>query len=153
MSIWQRILGNQVLVSSVMGWTAAQIIKTIIDCILNKNFNAERLFGSGGMPSSHSATVCSLTVAAGLCYGPGSFEFAVSFVLAMIVMYDAMGVRRETGKQARLLNTLLLENPLKLSGEVLQERLKEYVGHTPLQVFAGAVLGIGMTFGIDHFFY
>ncbi|MCI8949259.1 MAG: divergent PAP2 family protein [Lachnospiraceae bacterium] len=153
MSIWQRILGNQVLVSSVMGWTAAQIIKTIIDCILNKNFNAERLFGSGGMPSSHSATVCSLTVAAGLCYGPDSFEFAVSFVLAMIVMYDAMGVRRETGKQARLLNTLLLENPLKLSGEVLQERLKEYVGHTPLQVFAGAVLGIGMTFGIDHFFY
>ncbi len=153
MGIWQRILGNQVLISSVMGWTSAQILKTLIDCILNKNFNAERLFGSGGMPSSHSATVCSLTVAAGLCYGAGSFEFAVSFVLAMIVMYDAMGVRRETGKQARLLNTILLENPLKLSGEVLQERLKEYVGHTPLQVFAGAVLGIGLTFGIDHFFY
>ena len=153
MGIWQRILGNQVLISSVMGWTSAQILKTLIDCILNKNFNAERLFGSGGMPSSHSATVCSLTVAAGLCYGAGSFEFAVSFVLAMIVMYDAMGVRRETGKQARLLNTILLEKPLKLSGEVLQERLKEYVGHTPLQVFAGAVLGIGLTFGIDHFFY
>ena len=71
----------------------------------------------------------------------------------MIVMYDAMGVRRETGKQAKLLNTILLENPLKLSGEVIQERLKEYVGHTPLQVFAGAVLGIGLTLAIDQFYY
>ncbi|MDO5349420.1 MAG: divergent PAP2 family protein [Lachnospiraceae bacterium] len=153
MDIWQKILGNQVLMSAVAGWTVAQVLKTIIDCVLNKSFNAERLFGSGGMPSSHSATVCSLTVAAGLCFGVESFEFAVSFVLAMIVMYDAMGVRRETGKQAKLLNSILLENPLKLSAEVLQERLKEYVGHTPLQVFAGAVLGIGMTFGIDYFFY
>lgn len=153
MDIWQKILGNQVLVSAVAGWTVAQVLKTIIDCVLNKSFNAERLFGSGGMPSSHSATVCSLTVAAGLCFGIESFEFAVSFVLAMIVMYDAMGVRRETGKQAKLLNSILLENPLKLSGEVLQERLKEYVGHTPLQVFAGAVLGIGMTFAINYFFY
>ncbi|MDO4330145.1 MAG: divergent PAP2 family protein [Lachnospiraceae bacterium] len=153
MDIWQKILGNQVLMSAVAGWTVAQVLKTIIDCVLNKSFNAERLFGSGGMPSSHSATVCSLTVAAGLCFGLESFEFAVSFVLAMIVMYDAMGVRRETGKQAKLLNSILLENPLKLSAEVLQERLKEYVGHTPLQVFAGAVLGIGMTFGIDYFFY
>lgn len=153
MDIWQKILGNQVLISAVAGWTVAQVLKTIIDCVLNKSFHAERLFGSGGMPSSHSATVCSLTVAAGLCFGVESFEFAVSFVLAMIVMYDAMGVRRETGKQAKLLNSILLENPLKLSAEVLQERLKEYVGHTPLQVFAGAVLGIGMTFGIDYFFY
>ncbi len=153
MDIWQKILGNQVLVSAVAGWTVAQVLKTIIDCVLNKSFNAERLFGSGGMPSSHSATVCSLTVAAGLCFGIESFEFAVSFVLAMIVMYDAMGVRRETGKQAKLLNSILLENPLKLSAEVLQERLKEYVGHTPLQVFAGAVLGIGMTFAINYFFY
>ena len=153
MSIWQEILENQVLVSSVIGWTAAQVLKTIIDCVLNKNFNAERLFGSGGMPSSHSSTVCSLTAASWIRYGAGSFEFAVSFVLAMIVMYEAMGVRRETGKQAKLLNTILLENPLKLSGEVIQERLKEYVGHTPLQVFAGAVLGIGLTLAIDQFYY
>lgn len=151
--MWQQIVKNQVLVSSVLGWTVAQVLKTLIDCILNKSFNAERLFGSGGMPSSHSSTVCSLAVASGLCYGVGSFEFAISFVLAMVVMYDAMGVRRETGKQARLLNSILLENPLKLSGEVLQERLKEYVGHTPLQVFAGAVLGIGMTFAVDYLFY
>ncbi len=153
MNIWQQILKNQVLVSAVLGWTVAQILKTILDFILNKSFNAERLFGSGGMPSSHSSTVCSLAVSSGLCYGIQSFEFAVSFVLAMVVMYDAMGVRRETGKQAKLLNTILLENPLKLSGEVLQEKLKEYVGHTPLQVFAGAILGVGMTFAIDYFCY
>lgn len=153
MSIWQQILKNQVLVSAVMGWTVAQVLKTILDFILNKSFNAERLFGSGGMPSSHSSTVCSLAVSSGICYGLQSFEFAVSFVLAMVVMYDAMGVRRETGKQARLLNTILLENPLKLSPEVLQEKLKEYVGHTPLQVFAGAVLGVGLTFAIDYFCY
>ncbi len=153
MNIWQQILKNQVLVSAVLGWTVAQILKTILDYILNKSFHAERLFGSGGMPSSHSATVCSLAVSSGLCYGVESFEFAVSFVLAMVVMYDAMGVRRETGKQAKLLNTILLENPLKLSGEVIQEKLKEYVGHTPLQVFAGAILGVGMTFAIDYFCY
>ena len=76
-----------------------------------------------------------------------------SLLLAMVVMYDAMGVRRETGKQAKLLNSILLENPLKLNGEILQEKLKEYVGHTPLQVMAGAILGIGLSFAIDHFCY
>ena len=85
----------------LVGWTVAQVLKTLIDCALNKSFNAERLVGSGGMPSSHSATVCALTTAAALEYGAGSFEFAVSFVLAMVVMYDAIGVRRETGKQGK----------------------------------------------------
>ncbi|MCI9595125.1 MAG: divergent PAP2 family protein [Lachnospiraceae bacterium] len=153
MSMWQEMLGNQVLMSAVAGWTVAQVLKTLLDFCLNKNFNAERLVGSGGMPSSHSATVCGLTTAAGLCYGVGSSAFAVSFILAMVVMYDAMGVRRETGKQAKLLNSILLENPLKLNGEILQEKLKEYVGHTPLQVMAGAILGIGLSFAIDHFCY
>lgn len=142
MKFWEEILGNQVLVSAVTGWLVAQVLKTIIDLSLNKNFNPERLVGSGGMPSSHSATVCALTCAALIRYGVGSFEFAVCFTLSMIVMYDAMGVRRETGKQAKLLNTILSQHPFKLNGELLQEKLKEYVGHTPLQVFAGAVLGI-----------
>ena len=101
------------------------------------------------MPSSHSATVCGLTTAAFLEYGASSFEFAVSFVMSMVVMYDAIGVRRETGKQAKLLNSILMENPLKLNAEVLQEKLKEYVGHTPLQVLAGAILGIGLALVID----
>ena len=147
--MWKELLGNQVLVSSVIGWTVAQVLKTIIDCALNKSFNAERLTGSGGMPSSHSATVCALTTSEALCYGFGSFEFAVSFVVAMVVMYDAVGVRRETGKQAKLLNWMMSENPFKLkinelNAEIVQETLKEYVGHTPLQVVAGAVLGIGI---------
>lgn len=145
MNIWEEILGNQVLVCSVLGWTVAQVLKTIIDVCLNHSFNPERLVGSGGMPSSHAATVCALTTASGMKYGPGSFEFAISFVVAMVVMYDAMGVRRETGKQAKLLNSLFFENILNLDGVVLQEKLKEYVGHTPVQVFAGAVLGVCMS--------
>ena len=153
MDIWQELLENQILVSAVAGWVVAQVLKTMIDCGLNRDFSPERLVGAGGMPSSHASTVCSLTVASGLCYGVGSFEFAISFVLAMVVMYDAMGVRRETGKQAKLLNSIILENPLKLSGEVLQERLKEYVGHTPFQVIVGALLGIGLTFGLDCLLY
>ena len=142
MNIWNEILGNQVLISAVLGWTVAQVLKTIIECVLNRSFNPERLVGSGGMPSSHSSTVCALTAASGMRYGAGSFEFAVCFVLSMIVMYDAMNVRMETGKQSKLLNRVFFENILELDGVILQERLKEYVGHTPVQVVAGAVLGI-----------
>jgi acid phosphatase family membrane protein YuiD len=152
MIFWEDLLGNQVLITAVAGWTAAQVLKTIIDLALNKNFNPERLVGSGGMPSSHSSTVCSLTTAAIYRYGVGSFEFAVSFVLSMVVMYDAMGVRRETGKQAKLLNSILLENPFELNGEILQEKLKEYVGHTPLQVAAGAILGILLALFIAQYY-
>ena len=152
MNMWDELLGNQLLVSAVLGWVVAQGLKTLIDFALNKSFNKERLVGSGGMPSSHSATVCGLTTAAIIKYGVGSFEFAISFVLSMIVMYDAIGVRRETGKQAKLLNSILMENPLKLSAEVLQERLKEYVGHTPLQVVAGALLGVFLAIGISGFY-
>lgn len=152
MNIWNEMLSNQVLVSAVVGWTVAQVLKTIIDFALNRSFNMERLVGSGGMPSSHSATVCGLTTAAAIKYGVGSFEFAVCFVLSMVVMYDATGVRRETGKQAKLLNSILMENPLKLNAEVLQEKLKEYVGHTPLQVIAGAILGVGLAMVVNHYY-
>lgn len=142
MNIWNEILGNQVLICAVVGWTVAQVLKTLIDFALNRSLNPERLFGSGGMPSSHSATVCALTTASGIKFGVSSFEFAVSFVLSMIVMYDAMNVRMETGKQAKLLNRVFFENILDFDGVLLQERFKEYVGHTPLQVVAGAVLGV-----------
>ena len=152
MNMWDELLGNQLLVSAVLGWVVAQGLKTLIVFALNKSFHKARLVGSGGMPSSHSATVCGLTTAAVIKYGVGSFEFAISFVLSMIVMYDAIGVRRETGKQAKLLNSILMENPLKLSAEVLQERLKEYVGHTPLQVVAGALLGVFLAIGISGFY-
>lgn len=94
------------------------------------------------MPSSHSATVCGLATAAGITYGGGSFEFAISVILAIIVMYDAMGVRRETGIQAKVLNEML--EAFSTMGKKMspEEKLKEFVGHTPLQVLAGAILGI-----------
>lgn len=152
MTFWEDILGNQVLITAVAGWMVAQFLKTIIDMALNKSFNPERLVGSGGMPSSHSSTVCALTTAATYRYGVSSFEFAISFILAMVVMYDAMGVRRETGKQAKLLNSILLKNPLELHGDILQEKLKEYVGHTPLQVAAGAILGILLALFIAQYY-
>ena len=114
MNVWTQMLGNQLLMSAVTGWVVAQFLKTLIDFALNKNFNAERLVGSGGMPSSHSATVCGLTTSAGLCYGVGSFEFAICFVLASVVMYDAIGVRQETGKQAKLLNIIMEQDFFKL---------------------------------------
>ena len=152
MKIWNEILSNQVLVSAVAGWIVAQVLKTMLDFALNRTINWERMVGSGGMPSSHSATVCGLTTAAALRYGVSSFEFAVCIVLSMVVMYDATGVRREPGKQAKLLNSILSENPLKLNAEVLQEKLKEYVGHTPLQVVAGAILGICLALVINGYY-
>ena len=118
------------------------MLKTIIYLIINKRFVAERMVGGGGMPSSHSATVCALATAAGMRYGGGSFEFAVAAMFAIVVMYDAMGVRRETGIQAKVLNEMmeLLTNMGKeMSAE---DKLKELVGHTPLQVLMGAILGI-----------
>ena len=149
MDFFKGLADNQVLITALVGWTVAQLLKTIIDLILNRSFSAERLVGTGGMPSSHSATVCGLTTAAGLVYGVSSFEFAISFVLASVVMYDAMGVRREAGKQAKLLNMILEQDSFRLTNEAFQQRLKELIGHTPLQVLAGAALGIAVAFAVD----
>ena len=137
-----ELLHNEVFVSAALGWLIAQIAKTIIYMIINRQFKAERLVGSGGMPSCHSATVCGLATAAGMQYGGASFECAISIMLAIIVMYDAMGVRRETGIQAKVLNEMI-EMFTKMGKEMsVEEKLKEFVGHTPLQVLIGAILGI-----------
>lgn len=128
--------------SAALGWLVAQVLKTMIYTIINKQFVAERMVGGGGMPSSHSSTVCALAVATGMEYGGGSFEFAIAAMLAIIVMYDAMGVRRETGIQGRVLNEML-EIFTNMGKEISAEaKLKELVGHTPLQVLMGAILGI-----------
>ena len=152
MGFWDNILGNQVLISAVVGWTVAQVLKTLIDFGLNKSFTPERLVGSGGMPSSHSATVCGLTTASALCYGADSFQFAISFVLAAVVMYDAIGVRQETGKQAKLLNLIMEQDWFNLNDQDIQQRLKEFVGHTPLHVASGAALGIILAFVVHQFY-
>ena len=116
-----------------------------------KEFVAERLVGSGGMPSSHSATVCALATATYFEYSASSFEFAITAILAIIVMYDARGVRRETGIQAQLLNEILkIFTDMGRSELSAYDKLKEFVGHTPLQVFAGAVLGILIAVGINY---
>ncbi|MNC12716.1 Divergent PAP2 family protein [compost metagenome] len=136
------ILNNKVLLSVFMGWLCAQLLKTVIYVIIHKKFNAGRLVGAGGMPSSHSSSVTALATAAGIQYGLDSFAFAISAVFAIIVMHDARGVRKEAGEHAKILNqlgTLLHSHGNQPSPQII---LKEFVGHTSFQVFVGAVIGI-----------
>ena len=147
------ILQNQTLVSACSAWVVAQVMKTLIDCRMNGSFKKERLVGSGGMPSSHSSTVTALATSAGMCYGVGSYQFTVAFILAMVVMYDARGVRLETEKQAKILNHILEENPFDWSEDIVEERLKEFVGHTFFQVIVGALLGFFIAVVIGLVFY
>ncbi len=140
---------NYLLSVSLTGWLTAQVLKTIINYVLMGKFNVERMWGSGGMPSAHSATVCALVVAAGRAYDTHSAVFAISAILAVIVMYDAMGVRRETGEQAKILNRLLtdwLDEESKRTPILGDKKLKEMVGHTPFEVLGGAVVGVAIGF-------
>lgn len=134
---------NRVLLSAATGWAVAQIMKTIIHGLLEGEWKLERMVGSGGMPSSHAATVCALVTAAAYNFGPGSFEFTISFLLAIIVLHDARGVRLETGKQAELLNEIVKYLRMEEGHTALPEKeLKELIGHTPIQVGAGMVIGV-----------
>jgi len=148
MNWFQQLIGNKVLINGVAAWVIAQILKMLIYTIINKKFHMRRLVGDGGMPSSHSATVTAIAVTCALSYGLGSFEFGVTVILAFIVMHDAMGVRKETGKQAKVLNEMI--EFIDSMGKDLspEEKLKEFVGHTPMQVFAGAALGLIIAFTI-----
>lgn len=142
MTFWYELIHNEIVMSAGLSWGLAQIIKTIIHLVLTKKFVAERLIGSGGMPSCHSATVCALTTSVIINEGISSPLFAIAFIQAIIVMYDAMGVRREAGIQAKVLNEIT-EVIEKMGSDLSNdEKLKEFVGHTPLQVFVGALLGI-----------
>lgn len=149
MKFLQQLVQNQVIVSAVCGWFVAQILKAVIHTIITKEFVAERLIGDGGMPSCHSATVCAMTTAAGLKYGVAGFEFAVTVMLAIIVMHDAMGVRWETAKQGRVLNDMLEIFTSMGKKITVEDKLKEFVGHTPLQVIIGAIIGILVAFGVN----
>ena len=137
------LITNPFLITGISSWAVAQVLKTVIHFIVYKKFDIFRLFGDGGMPSGHSATVTSIAVAAGLVYGTGSFPFAISAILAIIVCHDAMGVRWETGKQAVVINELIKVFNDLASQDISQDvKLKEFVGHTPLQVIAGMTIGI-----------
>ncbi len=138
-----QLWNNKLLVSGILAWIAAQIIKATICAAINKKFELSRLFGDGGMPSGHSATVAALATSCGIKYGLASFQFAITAVLAVIVMHDAMGVRRETGKQSVLLNKMTdFINAMADEALSTDDKLKEFVGHTPTQVVVGGLIGI-----------
>ena len=142
---------NYGLVTALCGSFLAQFIKVILNLFIFHRFIPERMWGAGGMPSSHSATVCAMVVATGRYCGVPSTEFALAAVVSIIRMYDAMCVRYETGEQAKLLNRMFNEwmdqgvNALPFLGG---KKLKEMVGHTPIEVLTGAVLGIALGFAM-----
>lgn len=136
-----ELLQNRVLWVALAGWCAAEILKTIIYWIVNKELDLSRLTGDGGYPSAHSALVTALAVSCAKNYGLGSFQFAVTAILAAIVMHDAHGVRLETGRQARTINSILDLFIEKQWLPLQNDKLKEMVGHTPMQVVSGAILG------------
>ena len=129
------------LIIPIIAWATVQLFKFITDTIKNKKINFKRLVETGGMPSSHSATVTSLMTSIGIAEGFNSTIFAVSFVFSVIVMYDAAGVRRAAGKQATILNQLINSKQVYVD---TNEKLKELLGHTPFQVFVGAIYGIAL---------
>ncbi len=134
------LLSNTILITGAVAWVSAQIIKMVLFVIVNRTVDISRLFGDGGMPSSHSATVTSVALSVGLVEGFDTPVFAVAFFLAVIVMHDAMGVRRETGKQAKVINDMIAL--VYDEGISPEEKLKEFVGHSPSQVVAGFALGV-----------
>ncbi|MDR7865300.1 MAG: divergent PAP2 family protein [Sporomusaceae bacterium] len=141
---------NIVLMSALTAWFLAQVLKTLTSYWKHREFRAERLVGAGGMPSSHTSLVVGLASAVALHDGLSSPLFAVSAVLAGIVMYDAAGVRRAAGKQAKVINKLVRE--MRVEHTIKDTRLKELLGHTPLEVMAGALLGFLVAFLFHRFF-
>ena len=135
------ILNNHVLFAALLGWFFAQGAKIPIYYLVEHKWDLRRFFGSGGMPSSHTAMVIASAIMVGLLEGFDKPVFAVAVVLAFIVMYDATGVRRETGTQAAVINQIL-KDVLINGKKISDEELKELVGHTPLEVACGAITGV-----------
>ena len=137
------LTGNLVLNLCIISWFIAQILKVIISFIRNKRLDFHYLLSSGGMPSSHSSVVCTCAASVGNIAGWFSISFAIAAVMAFVVMYDAANVRKAAGEQAKILN-YIMEHWKEMRPEFLGKELKELLGHTPLQVFAGALLGIAV---------
>lgn len=140
MDIIVQIITNKYIYLCLGTWVVIQTGKVITELVITKKLNFKRILGAGGMPSSHSAVVCCLASLIGKDYGFNSSIFAMAIVFAFIVMYDAAGVRRAAGKQAKLLNKII-ETP-GLTTVQVQERLVEVLGHTPIQVVVGALIGL-----------
>ena len=145
--VWNYI--SKELAIAALAWLVAQIIKCIISMAVNHEVSLSIALGSGGMPSSHSATVCALAASIGVRHGTASPLFGIAAIMAFVVMYDALGVRRETGNQGKALNSMLnifedMGTPIPID-----KQFKELVGHTPLQVVLGAVLGVALGIGLS----
>jgi acid phosphatase family membrane protein YuiD len=145
MDFLKDFFSNRMIVVSIIAWVVAQLLKIVIHLLAEREFKLERLFGDGGMPSAHSSTVMALVTICGWQCGFNSGVFAVSIIVAIIVMHDAMGVRRETGKQSSTIKQIaeILNGMFAGSDkDIRTEKLNEFVGHSPLQVFFGGILGI-----------
>ena len=140
MNFFNQIFHNQILMTAIVSWALAQLIKIIIELIRTHRINWQLIFATGGMPSSHSSLVVALATATGLRQGFDSSLFAIATVLSFVVLYDAQGIRRQAGNQARIINRMLqnVEN----AGIKVDKNLKELLGHTPIQVMGGTILGI-----------
>lgn len=137
-----ELFTNEVLIISASAWAVAQTIKVITSLVREKRLNLRAFVASGGMPSSHSATVSALATSVGLLQGWGSVAFGLAAILAMVVMYDAAGVRQAVGRQSIILNRIVEELRLRRPRGEVERDLRELVGHTPYQVFAGSLMGI-----------
>ena len=141
MGFFEALGSNRILVCAAASWAVAQVIKVILSVLIHHKFDWRRAFGMGGMPSSHTALVVALMVMTGVVEGVQSTAFALAFALAGVVIYDALGVRAETGKQGAALNRILRE--VLIEGQpITEERFKELVGHTPLEVAGGVIVAV-----------
>lgn len=142
--IFIQIIKNKVFIITLLAWVIAQAIKVTIGVIRERRFDFRWLIGTGGMPSSHAAGAACLATILGLEYGFNSAYFALAASFAIVVMFDAQGVRRSTGKQARILNKVMED--IYWQGRIYEGRLRELMGHTPVEVLAGVLLGIAVAF-------
>lgn len=142
MNVFDQLIHNRCLIAPLCAWVVAQVLKFVLTIIIHDKVLPERLVGSGGMPSAHSATVCALATSSAMTYGVGGDTFALAAIFALVVMYDACGVRRQVGHHAKALNGLLGGKMGKQIPGPGEGEYPELVGHTPLQVLFGAALGI-----------
>lgn len=143
--MFSDFLSNKVVIVAIISWLVAQVLKTITHAIVYKKLDFKRLLGDGGMPSCHSAVVTSTALSIGMIEGFNTSTFALALVFAIVVMHDASGVRLETGKQALVIKNISQIIEELSNTHIDDEKLKEFVGHTHLQVFMGALTGIVVT--------
>ena len=146
-----HLFDNKIIIIASITWILNQTLKIALYYITEKKWDIKRFFGAGGMPSTHSATSMSVAIAIGCAEGWDSSIFALALIVSMIVMADAAGVRRATGEQAKVLNKIILEFFEEI--KIKDERLKEWVGHTPFEVIVGAFIGIAMSLFLSYHFY